>query len=108
MPVDKIAISIPDPDGKKPVASDSLPVRASSHTPLVRSGVVSMPLVRKAQLAGGNAIFTPASFFSPITAPQNWQIAAKRREVSQWCRHWYENEPKVAAGRGFFLPFLMV
>lgn len=68
-------------------------------------GVVSMSLTKNAQWTGGlgaNVIFTQPMFFSPLHTPQNWQIASKRREVYQWARFYYENEPKVAAGIDFY------
>ena len=39
--------------------------------------------------------------------PQNWQIASKRKEVYQWARFYYENEPKAAAGIDFYAGFPM-
>jgi very-short-patch-repair endonuclease len=46
-------------------------------------------------------------FFSPLHTPQNWQIASKRKEVYQWARFYYENEPKAAAGIDFYAGFPM-
>ena len=68
------------------------------------SGNVSMPITRQAQYAGGGANIAMAQpmFFSPLHTPQNWQIASKRKEVFQWARFYYENEPKVAAGVDFY------
>lgn len=69
---------------------------------------VPMSLTKNSQWTGGtgaNVIFTQPMFFSPLHTPQNWQIASKRREVSQWARFYYENEPKVAAGIDFYSMF---
>ena len=70
---------------------------------------VSMPITRSAQFAGSgaNVVFSQPMFFSPLHTPQNWQIASKRREVYQWSRFYYENEPKVAAGVDFYSTFPM-
>ena len=47
---------------------------------------VNIPITKTAQYAGSgaNVIFSQPMFFSPLHTPQNWQIAAKRREVYQW------------------------
>jgi very-short-patch-repair endonuclease len=45
------------------------------------------------------------SFFSPVYTPINWQIPSKRREQYQWCRFFYENEPRVAAAIDFYSRF---
>jgi len=73
------------------------------------SGSVHLPLTKAAQYMGGNAgtIFTQPMFFSPLHTPQNWQIASKRKEVYQWARFYYENEPKAAAGIDFYAGFPM-
>lgn len=72
-------------------------------------GAVHMPITKAAQYVGGSAstIFTQPMFFSPLHTPQNWQIASKRREVTQWSRFYYENEPKAAAGVDFYAGFPM-
>ena len=57
--------------------------------------------------AQSNAIYTQPSFYSPLHTPQNWQIPNKRREVYQWLRYFYENEPKVGAGIDFYSNFSM-
>jgi len=71
------------------------------------SSVVSFPITKSAQFAGSGAsnIMAQPMFFSPLQTPQNWQIASKRKEVYQWARHYYENEPKVAAGIDFYSQF---
>ena len=70
---------------------------------------VSIPITKNAQFAGSGAsvVFTQPMFFSPLHTPQNWQIASKRRESYQWCRFYYTNEPKVAAGVDFYAQFPM-
>jgi very-short-patch-repair endonuclease len=76
---------------------------------LASGGAVHMPITKAAQYVGGSAstIFTQPMFFSPLHTPQNWQIASKRREVTQWARFYYENEPKAAAGVDFYANFPM-
>lgn len=72
------------------------------------SNIVRMSLTKNSQWTGGagaNVIFTQPMFFSPLHTPQNWQIASKRREIYQWARFYYENEPKVAAGVDFYSQF---
>jgi len=53
----------------------------------------------------GNIIYTQPQFFSPIHTPINWQIPSKRKEIYQWCRYYYENEPKVATALDFYSRF---
>ncbi len=75
--------------------------------PYSTSSVVSVPITKAAQFAGSgaNVIMAQPMFFSPLHTPQNWQIASKRKEVYQWARFYYENEPKVAAGIDFYSQF---
>ena len=47
-------------------------------------------------------IYGQPQFFSPVHTPINWQIPAKRREIYQWLRFFYENEPKVASAIDFY------
>lgn len=79
----------------------------SSNNSYVSSSVVNVPITKAAQFAGAgaNVIMTQPMFFSPLHTPQNWQIASKRKEVYQWARFYYENEPKVAAGIDFYSQF---
>jgi very-short-patch-repair endonuclease len=72
-------------------------------------GAERLPITRFAQYAGSgaNVAITQPMFFSPLHTPQNWQIASKRKEVYQWARFYYENEPKVAAGVDFYAQFPM-
>lgn len=92
---------------KDPVASE--PDNSSSINKFASGGAVHMPITKAAQYVGGSAstIFTQPMFFSPLHTPQNWQIASKRREVAQWARFYYENEPKAAAGIDFYANFPM-
>jgi len=75
----------------------------------VGSGSVPVPLTKAAQYVGGNVstIFTQPMFFSPLHTPQSWQIASRRKEVYQWARFYYENEPKAAGGIDFYATFPM-
>ncbi len=68
------------------------------------SAIANMPdaWVKNAQVAGISNIMTQPMWFSPLHTPQNWQIASKRREIYQWNRFFYENEPKVAAAIDFY------
>ena len=86
------------------ISSDSL-----KDQKMINSAVVNMPLTKAAQYMGGSAstIFTQPMFFSPLHTPQSWQIASKRKEVYQWSRFYYENEPKAAAGIDFYAGFPM-
>ena len=70
---------------------------------------VKVPITKNAQFAGSaaNAVWEQPMFFSPLHTPQNWQIASKRREIYQWSRFYYMNEPKVAAGVDFYANFSM-
>lgn len=70
---------------------------------------VNIPITKNAQYAGtgANVIWTQPMFFSPLHTPQNWQIANRRREIMQWARFYYTNEPKVAAGVDFYANFSM-
>jgi len=67
------------------------------------------PWVKQAQLAGTGItnMMTNPMWFSPLHTPQNWQIASRRREIYQWCRFFYDNEPKVAAAIDFYSRFPM-
>lgn len=65
------------------------------------------PWFKLAQSSGVNNVMTQPMWFSPLHTPQNWQIASRRREIYQWCRFFYENEPKVAAAIDFYSRFPM-
>ena len=93
-------------DSAVPLANNEVSFTSSKYA---SSLSVSMQLTKAAQYVGGNAgtIFTQPMFFSPLHTPQNWQIASKRKEVYQWARFYYENEPKAAAGIDFYAGFPM-
>jgi hypothetical protein len=103
------------PKGKKRLATakgfdpQEVPASPLGKYKLSASGVSSMPITRNAQFAGSgaNVAITTPMFFSPMHTPQNWQIASKRKEIYQWARFYYENEPKVAAGVDFYSQFPM-
>lgn len=63
--------------------------------------------MRMAQATGVSNMMTQPMWFSPLHTAQNWQTASKRREVYQWARFFYENEPKVAAAIDFYSRFPM-
>tara|TARA_Y100000310_G_scaffold313359_1_gene361645 strand:+ start:4844 stop:7066 length:2223 start_codon:yes stop_codon:yes gene_type:complete len=103
---------------KTTVSSEESPVKTGTIKTNSPSGVsanyasgssVHLPLTKAAQYMGGSAstIFTQPMFFSPLHTPQAWQIASKRKEVYQWSRFYYENEPKAAAGIDFYSGFSM-
>jgi len=73
------------------------------------STTANVPITKNAQFAGSgaNVAMTQPMFFSPLHTPQNWQIASRRREIMQWARFYYMNEPKVAAGVDFYANFSM-
>jgi very-short-patch-repair endonuclease len=73
------------------------------------STTANLPITKNAQYAGAgaNVAMSQPMFFSPLHTPQNWQIASRRREIMQWARFYYMNEPKVAAGVDFYANFSM-
>ncbi len=71
---------------------------------LAAGGIVYTGISKHAQ---ANVIFTQPSFYSPQHTPQNWQTPSKRREVYNYCRHFVDNEPKVAAALDFYSHFPM-
>lgn len=73
------------------------------------SQITNMPdaWIKNAQATGVSNIMANPMWFSPLHTPQNWQVASKRREIYQWCRFFYENEPKVAAAIDFYSRFPM-
>ncbi len=78
-----------------------------TKTALPTSTTAYLPITKNAQYAGTGATvaITQPMFFSPLHTPQNWQIASRRREIYQWARFYYSNEPKVAAGVDFYSEF---
>ena len=55
--------------------------------------------------AGSGVVYGQPQFFSPVHTPINWQIPSKRKELYQWCRFYYQNEPKVASALDFYSLF---
>lgn len=88
---------------------DAVKPISGKNIPYAKTSVSFTPITKNSQFAGSaaNSIFTQPMFFSPMHTPQNWQIASKRREIYQWSRFYYENEPKVAAGVDFYAGFPM-
>ena len=82
---------------------------AANNTRLPSSKTAVVPVTKNAQFAGSGAgvAMSQPMFFSPLHTPQNWQIASRRREIMQWSRFYYMNEPKVAAGVDFYSNFSM-
>jgi very-short-patch-repair endonuclease len=95
------------------------PTKSAATPPAGRIGAVGrnyagadnayLPITRTSQFSGygANVAISQPMFFSPMYTPQNWQIAQRRKEVYQWARFYYENEPKVAAGVDFYAQFPM-
>lgn len=77
----------------------------SQHRRYSRGETIFHSLSKSAQVGNASVTHTQPMFFSPLHTPQNWQIASKRREIYQWARFYYENEPKVAAGVDFYAHF---
>ncbi|KKM16921.1 hypothetical protein LCGC14_1680980, partial [marine sediment metagenome] len=112
MPVIKMQTNnSPENQRRKIAASGGIAVPSSTSSNRKYGGakVVSVPITKTAQYSGSgaNVIFTQPMFFSPLHTPQNWQIASRRREIMQWSRFYYMNEPKVAAGVDFYSQFSM-
>lgn len=99
--------TVASPLSKSGIAASNYPVSArtlGTYNAVAQIGGGSKTIT--AQLGGGGMI-TPPSFFSPMHTPQNWQTPSKRKEIYQWARFYYENEPKVAAGVDFYSQFPM-
>jgi very-short-patch-repair endonuclease/intein/homing endonuclease len=86
-------------------------IKASKQARLVTApapglsiGPANLPIPRSAY-AQSQVIYTQPQFYSPLHTPQNWQIPQKRREIYQWSRYFYENEPKVAAAIDYYSQF---
>lgn len=109
----KMKISDDSPENKRRLvaASGGIAVNATSPTErhYAASALANVPITKNAQYAGSgaNVAWTQPMFFSPIHTPQQWQIASRQREVRQWARFYYQNEPKVAAGVDFYSNFSM-
>lgn len=95
----------------KVIATGGSPQPSTTALPhhYAKSGSISHSFSKTAQMlnASSNTIMTQPMFFSPMHTPQSWQIASKRREVNQWSRFYYDNEPKIAAGIDFYATFSM-
>jgi very-short-patch-repair endonuclease len=109
---------LPDntPQNKKRMAAasgaynvDQIAENSTNTAHYAKSATTSLPITKNAQFAGSAAgvAMTQPMFFSPLHTPQNWQIASRRREIMQWSRFYYMNEPKVAAGVDFYANFSM-
>ena len=113
----KITMQLPDnsPQNKRRmVAASGAYVQESmtkdgSGSHYAKSQTAHVPITKNAQFAGSGAsvLWTQPMFFSPLHTPQNWQIPSRRREIMQWARFYYMNEPKVAAGVDFYSNFSM-
>ena len=80
----------------KPAASRSgYPGSATSNTGNAGTGMVKTARV----------VYGQPQFFSPVHTPINWQIPSKRKEIYQWSRFYYMNEPKVASALDFYSLF---
>jgi len=84
-----IKVNLPDKDTRQKIinAGGGEPtLNTVTSSPYAASTVAVTPLTKTAQFSGSgaNVIFTQPMFFSPLHTPQSWQIASKRREISQW------------------------
>ncbi len=109
MPI--LKMKMPNSGGKRRIIASTggIGVKTGGGASYPRSDTAYYPVTKYAQYAGSGAsvTMTQPMFFSPLHTPQNWQIASKRREIYQWARFYYENEPKVAAGVDFYANFPM-
>lgn len=81
------------------------PESEESKTAFGTSSTVSVPIAKNAQSVGSGIVMTQPQFFSPLHTPQTWQVASRRKEIYQWSRFYYTNDPKVAAGVDFYSDF---
>jgi len=93
--------SIPENAYYTPIPKQNYAPVSSVHSSLGNG------MARYASAAGAGTIYGQPQFFSPVHTPINWQIPSKRLEISQWCRFFYENEPKVASAIDFYSYFPM-
>ena len=106
-----IKLNIPDNNtkqklsGMKTLTSDSAQHQPEGFAASTAVRATPHTHIQKMAQSGGGVTQASPMFFSPLHTPQNWQIASKRREIYQWARFWYENEPKVAAGIDFLSQF---
>ena len=98
------------PDGPPPLVQPAM-IGAESHYELPSPEFVHSSFGsynrKMSKSAGGTVQFSQPTFFSPVYTPINWQIPSKRREIYQWLRFFYENEPRVAAALDFYARFPM-
>jgi len=92
--------NIPDhPDYRRVPSSNYAPITA------VNTGSWGNGMAKFASSSG--IVYGQPQFFSPVHTPINWQIPSKKIELYQWCRFFYENDPKVAAAIDFYSDFPM-
>jgi very-short-patch-repair endonuclease/intein/homing endonuclease len=109
MPI-KLSLGDESPKGRKRLANAKGQItqqtgfNKNAPSGYASGALCNQPITRNAQFAGGGAgiAMSQPMFFSPLHTPQNWQIASRRKEIYQWARFYYENEPKVAAGVDFY------
>ncbi len=99
------------PEDVKKVASSSVPLAGHEETYQNYSMLSSVNGAFQGHsnnnktAANLNISFGQPNFFSPVYTPINWQIPSKRREIYQWSRFFYENEPRIAAAIDFYSRF---
>jgi hypothetical protein len=84
-------------NAKPTPSSRGYPSSATSNTGNAGTGMIKTASVTYGQ----------PQFFSPVHTPINWQIPSKRKEIYQWSRFYYMNEPKVASALDFYALFPM-
>lgn len=92
-------------DKQRKIAMDKWGTEGSyPPVPYPNSAIAQAPdaWTKTAQMTGVSNLMTNPMWFSPLHTPQNWQIASKRREIYQWARFFYENEPKVGGAIDFY------
>lgn len=87
-------------NAKPATSSKGYPGSTTSYT-----GNAGIGMVKTA--AGSGVVYGQPQFFSPVHTPINWQIPSKRKEIYQWSRFYYMNEPKVASALDFYALFPM-
>src|SRR4051812_12526970 len=79
----------------------------TSPSALPRQNFASSLIYGSTRLGQSTTVHTQPQFYSPMTTAQNWQIPVHRKNIYQWARYFYENEPKVAAAIDFYSQFSM-
>jgi hypothetical protein len=100
MPI-KLSLGDESPKGRKRLANAKGQItqqtgfNKNAPSGYASGALCNQPITRNAQFAGGGAgiAMSQPMFFSPLHTPQNWQIASRRKEIYQWARFYYENEP---------------